>query len=698
MRKKEAPLAVALFLLLALCAGVWYFVDEVSGQLWRSSVRTIIESTHQGANALNLQFEAGFDMLERIRGNILGSGDPESVMRLYREIEPDVRLYLQGEEPGQDQAVDEFLEATVLERGILGSHISSVTGETVFGLYMRVSLSDERPACLVREYRTNEIADQFTLTFYDNIGVSYLVDRGGDIIVWPAHKSDRNAAANLFDFISRQDNDPHAVEDFTENIRARKTGWAKFTCGGTGQVICYEPLQADSDWLLVSIVPEHAITEEANRILRSAMIFSGAAVGIVLIIAVMLYGGKMRENEAYTREIQAALNTADAANKAKGRFLMDMSHDIRTPLNAIIGMTAIAQQNIEDRSRLEDSLRKIKASGTQLLSMVNDVLDMSQIEQGKVILKEEGFRLPALLDEIAGFMSFKAEEAGLTVELAPVRVKNESVTGDPLRLQQVLFNIVSNAIKYTPAGGRVMLELTQQGEAEEGYAVYCFRCTDTGIGMEPEFLTRVFLPFERARNTTASKIAGTGVGLAITKSLVSLMGGEISVESEPGRGSVFTVRLPLRVREKEAVRGVKETAAREEKTQKIPNYADKRILLVEDNELNMEIMAELLGIMDVKLEKAYDGQEAVRLINENPHHYYDLVFMDIQMPVMDGYEATRRIRKMEQGKGRDIPIFAVSANALAEDVKNALEAGMNGHIAKPVDMNAIEKTLRQSFG
>ncbi|MCI8511839.1 MAG: response regulator [Lachnospiraceae bacterium] len=698
MKKKERPLAVALFLLLALCGGVWYFVNGVSGHLWRSSVRTIIESTHQGANALNLQFEAGFDMLEGIWGSILGSGDPEAVMELYREIEPDVRLYLYDDEPGQDPTVNELLEKNVQERGILVSHINGITGENVFNLFLRVSLSNGLPACLVKEYRTNEIVDQFTLTFYDNIGVSYLVDRKGDIMVWPAHKNGSQTAANLFDLISGQENDPQAVEDFRESVKARRTGWAKFTCSGTGQVLCYEPLRADSDWLLVSIVPEYVITEETNRILKKAMIFSGTAVGIVLIIAFVLYGGKMRENEAYTREIQAALNTADAANRAKGRFLMDMSHDIRTPLNAIIGMTAIAQQNIEDRSRLEDCLRKIKASGTQLLSMVNDVLDMSQIEQGKVILKEEGFLLPALIDEIAGFMSFKAEEAGLTVELVPVHVKNEMVAGDPLRLQQVLFNIVSNAIKYTPAGGRVTLELTQPGEAENGCAVYCFCCTDTGIGMEPEFLSRVFLPFERARNTTASKIAGTGVGLAITKSLVGLMGGEISVESEPGRGSVFTVKLPLRVREKEAVRGEKETSAQEAKAQELPNYADKRILLVEDNELNMEIMAELLGIMDVKIEKACDGREAVRLIHENPHNYYDLVFMDIQMPVMDGYEATRRIRRMEQEKGRNIPIFAVSANALAEDVKNAREAGMNGHIAKPVDLHAIEKTLRQCFG
>lgn len=683
---------------LVLGVEVWQFVKDVRGRLWESSVRTIVESTHQGANALNLQLEADFDELDAIWDSIseLDTAEAETILNLYNRMEPDVMLYLQNagalrEGIRPDTAAGALLEEARLDRGILNAHISSVTGENVFDLFVRGTLADGTSACLVKEYRSREIARQFTLSFYDNAGFSYLINRSGTIMVRPGHRNSNKTVHNLFDMVSGQKgNSPQMVEAFRESVGGLKSGWAKFLYDGTGTVFCYEPLRADSDWLLVSIIPEPVITAQADSILQKTMLFSGIVLAVVLMLVGGLYAVKMRESREHTAQLQQALDEAARASQAKSRFLMDISHDVLTPLNAILGMAAIAGDNLQCQDRLRDCLEKIKTSGTQLLAFISDMLDMSQIEQGKIILQEETVCLPHLVEEVAGLMGDKAKDAGLTMELAPIRLRDDFVIGDPARIRQVLLNIVDNAVKYTPPGGRVSLELAQGPEDREGKGVYRFCCADTGIGMDAEFQEKIFQPFERARNTTASRIAGVGMGLAIAKRLMDLMDGSISVQSEPGGGSVFIVEFCLYAGQEppEVELGPQ--------TGETPDYADKRVLLVEDNELNMEILEEFVSAAGVQIEKAHDGREAAERVETNPSGYYDLILMDIQMPVMDGYEATRYIRGLEQEDR--VPIYAVSANALAEDVRNAARAGMDGHIAKPVRPDAILKVMNKCFG
>lgn len=677
-------------LVVVLSVGVYGFVTGVSNQLWQASMRTIIESTHQGANALNVQFERDFEDLEQIWRQ-LAQAEPEAreeMLRYYQAVDPDLRFYQAKRQQGGDKKATGYLSALREEQlaGLVPSHINSLTGENVFNMFVQGRLADGNLAYLVKEYRTREIANQFTLSFYDQTGFSYLVDQRGNIMVRSEHRNSNKTVYNLFDMVAGPENDPQVLAQFEQSIQQLKTGWARFSYNGTGLVFCYEPLQLDAGWLLVSVVPERMISAQTNSILQKTLIFSGLLLALMLLIVAVFYAIKMHENTLHTNELQQALNEADRANKAKGRFLMDMSHDIRTPLNAIIGMTAVARQNVNNPDKMQDCLRKIEISGLQLISMVSDVLDMSQIEQGTLVLRQEPCNLDKLFAETLELMQPKAQEAGLQLEAEPLQLANPQGVGDALRIRQVLLNIIDNAVKYTPAGGRVHLTLTQPEPPQDDQVIYHFCCQDTGIGMDEDFQQRMFMPFERARNTTDSKIAGTGVGLPISKSLLEAMGGHIEVDSQPGCGTTIQLAFPLLLAQDEAAPAEMST------------YADKRVLLVEDNELNMEIMEELLGLFEVQIAKAEDGQQAVDLVQAKPSGYFDLVLMDIQMPVLDGYQATQQIRALPHADAQTLPIYAVSANALAEDVQNSLASGMNGHIAKPVDLDELEKVLRKCLG
>ncbi len=677
-------------LVVVLSVGVYGFVTGVSNQLWQASMRTIIESTHQGANALNVQFERDFEDLEQIWRQ-LAQAEPEAreeMLRYYQAVDPDLRFYQAKRQQGGDKKATGYLSALREEQlaGLVPSHINSLTGENVFNMFVQGRLADGNLAYLVKEYRTREIANQFTLSFYDQTGFSYLVDQRGNIMVRSEHRNSNKTVYNLFDMVAGPENDPQVLAQFEQSVQQLKTGWARFSYNGTGLVFCYEPLQLDAGWLLVSVVPERMISAQTNSILQKTLIFSGLLLALMLLIVAVFYAIKMHENTLHTNELQQALNEADRANKAKGRFLMDMSHDIRTPLNAIIGMTAVARQNVNNPDKMQDCLRKIEISGLQLISMVSDVLDMSQIEQGTLVLRQEPCNLDKLFAETLELMQPKAQEAGLQLEAEPLQLANPQGVGDALRIRQVLLNIIDNAVKYTPAGGRVHLTLTQPEPPQDDQVIYHFCCQDTGIGMDEDFQQRMFMPFERARNTTDSKIAGTGVGLPISKSLLEVMGGHIEVDSQPGCGTTIQLAFPLLLAQDEAAPA------------EMATYADKRVLLVEDNELNMEIMEELLGLFEVQIAKAEDGQQAVDLVQANPGGYFDLVLMDIQMPVLDGYQATQQIRALPHADAQTLPIYAVSANALAEDVQNSLASGMNGHIAKPVDLDELEKVLRECLG
>jgi len=399
----------------------------------------------------------------------------------------------------------------------------------------------------------------------------------------------------------------------------------------------------------------------------------------------------LQKKEEETRRIlEQARDDAEKGNKAKSDFLSSMSHDIRTPMNAIIGYTNIAIDKIDDKERVRDSLTKIAASSHYLLSLINDVLDMSKIESGKIQLNEDKCDLNKIFERIADLTRSQAGKKSLAISFNTERISHPFVIADELRLEQVLINITGNAVKYTPNGGSISIEAEEAEDISDGKSTYRFRIQDTGIGMSEDFLPHIFESFSRETNTTINKTQGTGLGMAITARLVELMGGEISVESKLGEGSVFVVTLVLPHWEKTAE---KDMASAEDESFDRNGLVGKRVLLVEDNDINAEIATLVLSEYGLAVDRASNGQEGVDNILERGNGYYDVVLMDIQMPVMNGYEATKRIRSLETDYAKRLPIIAMSAKAYEEDVRESLASGMNGHIAKPFDPQLLAAEL-----
>ncbi len=392
--------------------------------------------------------------------------------------------------------------------------------------------------------------------------------------------------------------------------------------------------------------------------------------------------------------LEDALKSANRANTAKSDFLSMMSHDIRTPMNAIIGMTAIASAHADEPDCVRDALGKIASSSQYLLSLINDVLDMSKIESGKFKLTQENFDLSVLLNELIEMIKPQIEKHNhkLTVDIA--NIKHKEVIGDKLRLQQIFMNLMSNAIKYTPDGGNIWFTVNERNIRNKASACFEFVFRDSGIGMSEELMEHVFEPFVRAEDLRISKTQGTGLGLPITRNIIQMMNGTIEVKSELKKGSEFLVTIFLMRQEISKSSDTSENTNDVNKIRK-RDYSGKRILLVEDNDLNREIAKEILEMSGLTVEEAEDGQIAFDKFSESDDGYYNMIFMDIQMPNLNGYDATRAIRNLKSTYAEEIPIVAMTANAFVEDIKASEAAGMNAHLSKPIDFGKLDQILEK---
>ena len=387
-----------------------------------------------------------------------------------------------------------------------------------------------------------------------------------------------------------------------------------------------------------------------------------------------------------------ALQTAENANKAKTDFLSNMSHDIRTPMNAIIGMTSLIRHDAGNKAKVIEYADKIDISSQHLLGIINDVLDMSKIEAGKTVFKYTDFSILDFITELNTIFHSQIDEKNQTLTIIKENIRHEWVNGDKVHLMQIFSNLFSNAVKYTQKGGKIQFLVEECETKSSVYAKYRFLVSDNGMGMSADFKDTIFDAFTRAESSMTNKIQGTGLGMAITKNLVEAMGGTIDVESELGQGSCFEVLIDLRIAED---RKVVLTAQEEIDEPDSNTLKGMRFLCAEDNELNAEILMELLKIEGAECIICENGERVLEAFEQSAPGYYDMILMDVQMPVMNGYDATRAIRRSTHELAKTIPIIAMTANAFSEDIQYSLAAGMNAHVSKPVDMKTLEKTIRR---
>ena len=562
---------------------------------------------------------------------------------------------------------------------------------------------------LLKEIAT--IKKYYTTESYGGHAATYIINKNGTLAYYDANAEDFIGARNMYKALENGTYlGGRSFADVKSALEETGIATANVIFNNKEYYYCLNTLK-DYNMTVMLVIPAEFVAVSTIAMMESSLkvlaVFTIMLVALYALALISLVRARRNskmikmEQEANQKLVKLrmaaedALHVAESANKAKSTFLSNMSHDIRTPMNAIIGFTTLALSSKEDGGLVQDYLHKILASSNHLLSLINDILDMSRIESGKVTLEEEETNLEALVQELVHIIGEQAKAQGLRLEIDCSGLRDRDVFCDKTRLNQVLLNLLSNAVKFTPAGGQVRFSLAQLQEASSGKGIYEIRVKDNGIGMTQEFAKRIFEPFERERTSTVSKIQGTGLGMAIAKNIVEMMGGTIEVHTQKGVGTEFVLRLELRLQAEPKPVEAKQQELLPEAEPK--DFAGKRLLLVEDNELNREIACMILCKYGFDIETAENGQEAVDMVAAAAPGYYDLVLMDIQMPIMDGHEATRRIRALENKALAQVPIVAMTANAFDEDRKAAQECGMNGFISKPINMQEVLQALRDNL-
>lgn len=614
----------------------------------------------------------------------------ENAQHLCREIAHD-----RQDDPARvldDAAMAEYLRDYTLS----GALVLSTEGKILCGAsqdgraadpQVRTQMEKELAGSIVLKVAdhprtTAEYVRNYNLS-YQNCVQGYNPAVDGTIVVT---RGDRIVASNDTSLLDTTVDDNPTLSA----LKARSTdGGMIHVHSTTGQQYAYGIVGQGRSFYIYVYRPEQEVYVSTMRNVSMA-----AFTYMVLLFLLQLLRGKtdqryreqqLRREQEYQKTLKAAALKAESANLAKTEFLQRMSHDIRTPINGIRGMVEIGDRCPEDMARQADCRKKIWEASTLLLELVNEVLDMGKLESGEVVLESVPFDLPELMHEITDVLEKQAAERGIVLHREYGKLPHPRLVGSPLHVKRLLMNVLSNAIKYNRDKGRVMLdcfELSCTGDKVQ----ICFVCADTGIGMSEEFQKRMFEPFTQENAGARSVYGGTGLGMSITKSLVDKMGGTIGVESRQGVGTTYTITLPFVIDSTEA-------AEPEQQQTNLAVLQGQRVLLAEDNALNMEIMEFLLNEVGIKVTKAADGQQAVEAFAASPVGGFDAILMDVMMPVRDGHEATRAIRAMDRPDAKTIPIFAMTANAFTEDRRKALESGMNEHLPKPIDPDALYRLL-----
>lgn len=589
------------------------------------------------------------------------------------------------------QDEDNIIKVHEIAKDGIVSQIYPMEGnEDVIGLNMIENPERKKEACLARDSGEYTIAGPFEL-----------VQGGNGVLLFdPVYRTDTEGCKKFWGFsilvMDWQKFIKKMELDQLENAGYHYQIWKKGTddekiviaqCDNlqeadTMEVACTVP----NDTWYFEIVPENGwvtITQKLWGLLISVM------TAFIVMIIYLQFKMRRYRDALHEKELEKAVLEAKNANEAKTRFLFNMSHDIRTPMNAIIGFSELLEKHIDEKDKAIDYLGKIKSSSSFLLSLINYVLEMARIESGKLVLRKEVRCVTELIESLTDVFEPGVKKKFITY-LCETDIQHKYVIGDDTKIREIFINIIGNSVKYTPEGGKISVSVKEEPFEKENYIAYRIIVEDNGIGMSKEYLPHIFEEFSREHTSTESKVTGTGLGLPIVKALIDMMGGTIEVESQLGCGTKMTVVLPFELASEKQILEEKQ----KEKEKISDSILGKRVLLAEDNELNAEIAMTVLKENGLKAERAANGKQCIEMLKKMPEDYYDMILMDIQMPEMDGYEATKRIRNLD-GARADIPIVAMTANAFEEDRQKALESGMNAHVSKPVDMNMLFKVMAQ---
>ena len=533
-----------------------------------------------------------------------------------------------------------------------------------------------KDAYLLRVIPLSLITDKWQLTQenVDNIELSLIDTAGNYIIRDAAYKN-----SNFFEFYKSYNGVNSKELDELKNTVFNNTGTFEMNNAlGKKCIIAHTPVKTVGGWVLLSYIEADYLKVNNDNWMLVGII----AIGLFILFVIDLF---------YLRHFYIKLKylskEAEKANRAKTDFLSAMSHDIRTPMNAIVGLTALTEKNIDNKDLVKEYNKKISSASNHLLTLIHDILDISKVESGRIALSPVSFSIVELFDNLINITEPMVKNKNIDFKFN-TNIKYEYLYADKLRINQVFINILSNAIKYTNSGGSINLDLIEEENDNLDYVKLIYIVSDTGIGMSKEFMEKMYEPFVRETDSRINNIEGTGLGLAITKKMVDLMNGMIECESEVGRGTKFTITLDIK----------KDLSQDNNKINNSSNdysdIANMNILIAEDNDINYEIISEMLKMYDINTSRANNGLICLNMIKDSKENEYDLIFMDIQMPEMNGLEATKEIRALDNW-AKNIPIIAMTADAFSENINECLSVGMNGHIAKPIDMNIVLKEIRR---
>ncbi len=716
--EKRLPLFLSIILVFCILGGV---VFSVSRKIVREMSEAAIQNLNENLNLIKSTIEsiwskdAEFQKLMALE--IAGMENPQEYVLSYQRNETMVKLSLipAGEQEGISSTGEVFSEEGmefVPSRVMGGLEVSrsyvNYMGTWAYTVKCPVEKDGVEKGTLYVEYTYDSLDKALPDGFYNKQAMLYIMDAETErFVLKPKGMGARSAGhVNLEDFY-------RANSIHEEALRARIEDSLK----DKQDIMFYHDIRGKSAlnfiWMvndgtvcLVGYVPTESIQKEAKTVNVNILVVVAVMTSAFFLCCVLYYFNQRQqrnilrereeERERHNKELTDALHAAQLASNAKTMFLSNMSHDIRTPMNAVIGFTTLLARDAENPDKVRDYTKKIMASGQHLLSLINDILEVSKIESGKVVLNREEFALKDLIASLDAIIRPMAGAKGQEFHVEIEDIKHEFLVGDETRINQILINLLSNAVKYTPDGGNVWLRFIGLKQHSSQFERIRIEVEDDGYGMTQEYLKTIFDVFTRAENSTTNKVQGTGLGMAITKNIVELMGGTIEVFSQVDEGSLFRVEVEFAISDRKVEEPSGEKDGKKSALEAgISSLEGLNFLAAEDNEINAEILSEIFSMEGAGCEIVENGKLALERFMASAEGEFDAILMDVQMPVMNGYDATRAIRALDRADAGRIPIIAMTANAFAEDEKEALKAGMNIHLAKPVDIDLLKNVISQ---